>query len=98
MNSRAAVLRQNGCEVTSVFGNEAAKQVLSFGAVDYELFMVGHDAPEAQRRDMIIWLKRRYPNAKVLALNPPDSPHLTDADFNIIQDGPEKWLAVIAAM
>jgi hypothetical protein len=97
MTTRAMLLKQYGCEVTSVLGNTIAKDLLSSGG-DYDLFIVGHAAAEEDRREMIIWLKKNYANAKILALNPPHSPLLADADFNVTLNGPEKWLAVISAL
>ncbi len=40
---------------------------------------------------MVDWLKAKYPNVKVLALNPPNQ-QLPGADYNVVQNGPEKWL------
>ena len=97
MSTREIYLKQCGCDVTSVIGNAAAKQELSSGG-EYDLFIVGHNATEEDRREIIIWLRKKYPKAKVLALNPPESGLLTDADFNVTLDGPEKWLAVIATL
>jgi len=93
---RAKVLRSEGYGVTSVIGNEAAKTVLGLKQ-EYDLFVVGHGAPEKARIEMVAWLKARYPKAKVVALNPPDSERLPGADYNARQNGPETWLPVVTA-
>ena len=90
---RAEVLRLRGYGVISVVGNEAAKLLLS-STQRYDLFIVGHAAPEETRREMVAWLKTRYPGVKILALNPPDQ-QLSSADFNVCQNGPETWLPII---
>ena len=97
-SERAEVLRHHGCGVVSVIGNEAAKAILSrIHYDDLALFMVGHAAPEQMRKEMIDWLKAKYPNVKVLALNPPDQ-QLPGADYNVLQNGPERWLPFVSAL
>jgi hypothetical protein len=93
---RAELLRRLGYGVVSVIGNDAAKALLS--EIQYDnlaLFIVGHAAPEAARKGMVDWLKAKYPHVKVLALNPPDE-QLPDADYNVTQNGPEKWLPFVS--
>jgi short-subunit dehydrogenase involved in D-alanine esterification of teichoic acids len=81
-----------------VIGNEAAKVLLStMQHTDLALFIVGHAAPEQTRKEMVDWLKAKYPNVKVLALNPPNQ-QLPDADYNVVQNGPEKWLPFVSTL
>jgi len=61
------------------------------------LFMVGHAAPEQTRKEMVDWLKARYPRVKILALNPADHRHLAGADYNTILNGPGEWLSIVTA-
>jgi hypothetical protein len=76
-----------------VLSNEAAK-VLLCSIQKYDLFIVGHAAPEEYRREMVDWLKTHYPNVKILALNPPHQP-LPNADYNALGDDPESWLPFV---
>jgi hypothetical protein len=79
-----------------VIGNEAAQVLLSANPhSDLALFIVGHAASERTRKEMVDWLKEKYPNVKVLALNPPNS-QLPGADYNAIQNGPENWLRFVS--
>jgi CheY-like chemotaxis protein len=94
--ARAEMLRQNGYEVVSVVGNEAAKVVLS-STQHSDLFIVGHAAPERTRKEMVDWLKARYPHIKILALNSADHRQLTGADYNAILTGPDEWLSIVTA-
>jgi hypothetical protein len=87
---RAALLRSHGFGVISVLSNQAAKVLLA-SVEDYDLFIVGHAAPEESRREMVDWLKANYPGVKVLALNPPHQP-LPNADYNALASDPEGWL------
>ncbi len=90
---RTQLLKELGYGVISVLGNEAAKVLL--GVVQhYDLFIVGHAAPESARREMVAWLKANYPRVKILALNPPRQ-QITDADYNALQNGPETWLPIV---
>jgi len=90
---RAEVLRSRCYGVISVLGNEAANVLLS-SPQNYDLFIVGHAAPQEIRREMVAWLKVNYPQVKILAMNPPDQ-QVPNADYNAIQDGPENWLPIV---
>jgi len=90
---RAELLRSCGYGVISVTGNQAAKVLLS-SIRRYDLFIVGHAAPEETRREIVSWLKANYPRVKILALNPPRQ-QMTDADYNALQNGPETWLPIV---
>jgi hypothetical protein len=94
--TRAVQLRTHGYDVSSVVGNEAAKTVL--GSVhDYDLFVVGHAAPEETRIEMVGWLKMKYPKARILAMNPPDCQCLDGADYNVPQNVPGELLRTVSA-
>ena len=97
-DERTELLRRLGYGIISVIGNEAAKVLLSaMQHADIALFIVGHAAPEQMRKEMVEWLKAKYPNVKVLALNPPYQ-QLPDADYNAVQNGPEKWLPFVSTL
>src|SRR5258708_18468179 len=93
--TRAELLRSRGYEVHSAFGNNEAQRVLDKGE-GYDLFIVGHAASKGTREAMVMWLKSRFPDTKILALNPLDDMKLPGADYNLILNGPEAWLAVVA--
>ena len=90
---RAELLRSLGYGVISALGNEAAKVLLT-SIKNYDLFIVGHAAPEKRRKEMVDWLKVKYPNVKILAVNPAHQ-QMAQADYNAIQDGPESWLPFV---
>jgi hypothetical protein len=94
--SRTELLRQNGYEVVSIVGNEAAKIVLS-SPQHCDLFIVGHAAAEQTRKEMVEWLKARYPSIKILALNSPDHRQIAGVDYNVILNGPDEWLSIVTA-
>lgn len=90
---RTELLRSRGYGVISVLGNQAAKVLLS-SIQPYDLFIVGHAAPEENRREMVDWLRTKYPKVKILVLNPSDQP-LPNADYNALPEDPEVWLVII---
>ncbi len=97
-SERAELLRHLGYAVISVIGNESAKVLLSANPHnDLALFIVGHAASERTRKEMVDWLKEKYPKVKVLALNPPNS-QLPSADYNAIQNRPENWLPFVSTL
>jgi hypothetical protein len=93
---RAELLRSRGYNVISVVGNRAAKLLLS-AIQHYDLFIVGHAAPEETRTEIVDWLKGKYPRVKIIVLNPPDQQVLS-ADYNVRQNGPESWLPIITQL
>jgi len=95
MVTRAELLKRRGYEVASALGNESAKMDLKDGE-PYDLFIVGHAAPQEERAEMVRWLKEKYPAAKVLALRPPYDPQLDVADFNVLENGPDDFLSAVA--
>ena len=94
MFTREAVLRSRGYVVESALGNEASKKALESGG-SYHLFIVGHAAPEQVRQEMVRWVRQKFPNARVLALNPPNVAREHGADYNVALNGPGVWLAVV---
>lgn len=90
---RAELLKSHGYNVLSVISNESAKVALS-PIQHHDLFIVGHAAPEETRQEIVLWLKEKFPNVKVLVLNPPDQ-QLPSADYNVRQNGPNHWLPLI---
>jgi len=96
---RAELLRNMGYAVISALGNEAAKTLLTSLSTDdlgIRLFIVGHTASAETRKEMVDWIKAKYPEAKILALNPPNE-KVPTADYNVRQNGPEAWLPFVAA-
>jgi hypothetical protein len=93
--TRTVLLRKRGYNVVTVIGNESAKLILSLPQ-RFDLFIVGHAAPDNERKEMVAWLKKNFPNTQVLALNPPKIPVLPGADYNIELNGPEAWLSVVS--
>jgi hypothetical protein len=90
---RAELLRSLGYGVISVIGNDPAVVLLT-SIQHYDLFILGHAAPEETRTEMIDWIKVKYPRVKILALNAPHQ-QLLNADYNVTINGPENWLPIV---
>ena len=96
LNARAELFRRCGHEVISVADNEAAKRALSsFRNVD--VFVVGHTAREQTRKEMVDWLKTNFPKVKIVALIPSANHQLPRADYNIVLNDWDEWLALLAS-
>jgi hypothetical protein len=97
---RAAIPRGHGYGVMSVLGNEAAQAILvrlpANGGEQVGLFILGHGAPEQTRLEMVHWLRAKYPDARILALNPPEYERLDELKYNARYDSPETWLPLAA--
>jgi DNA-binding NtrC family response regulator len=92
---RTALLTRRGYSVRTVFGNDAAKTVLS-SPEHCDLFMVGDRAPEECRTEMVAWLKARYRGVPIVALNGAEEREVAGADYNVALNGPEAWYPVIS--
>ncbi len=90
---RAELLRSLGYGIVSVVGNDPARILLT-SIQHYDLFIVGHAAPEETRTEMIDLIKVKYPRVKILALNAPHQ-QLLNADYNVTLNGPETWLPIV---
>ena len=93
---RCELLKVRGYEVISVIGNERAQAVLS-PPQPIDLFIVGHNAPEQTRMEMVAWLTINYPQISILALNPSEYKQLPGADYNAVFNSPAAWLSRVAA-
>jgi hypothetical protein len=78
-----------------VVGNEAAIATLSC-LPKYDVFIIGHGAPEQIRRDMVHWVRARYPTTKILALHSPEYQPLVGVDHNAMENDPDEWLPWVA--
>jgi CheY-like chemotaxis protein len=93
--SRAELLKNRGYEIRSALGNESAKSVLQKQA-QYRLFIVGHAAPRETRQEMVRWLRTNFPNTEILVLNDPSTVNLAEADYNVVLNGADEWLSIVA--
>lgn len=93
---RGKLLRTRGYSVQSVFGNEAAKTLLNT-FTPYDLFIVGHAAPQEVRLEMARWLRANYPSTKIIALNPPQCDRLDELRYNAPYNKPDVWLSLVEA-
>lgn len=91
---RTQILVMCGYEVMSLIGNESAKTVLG-KPHRCDLFIISHGAPERTRKEMAAWLKEKYPQVRILALNSPGIRELAGADYNARANGPETWLPFV---
>ena len=96
LNARAELFRRCGHEVLSVPNNEAAKHALIL-IDNVDVFVIGHQAPEQTRREILDWLKENFPTVKVVALIPSANRQVSRADYNIVLNDSEEWLSLLAA-
>ncbi len=93
---RSQVLHRYGYDVTSVCGNQAAMFVLRMRP-PFDLFLIGHAAPEQIRLDMIRWLRSRYPMTGIVALTPPHCHALEELRYNAPIEPTDAWLKMVGA-
>ena len=96
LNVRAELFRRFGHEVISVPDNETAKQALT-STLNVDVFVVGYQAPDRTRKEMVDWLKENFPKVKIVALVPSTNQQLPRADHNITLNDWDEWLALLTA-
>ena len=92
--TRAELLKSRGHAVDSALGNDAARIALSRTCA-YDLFIVGYAAEQPVRREIVDWVRGRFPGTKILALNPPHQTGLSQADYNFEMSGPGELLDAV---
>jgi DNA-binding response OmpR family regulator len=65
--TRHALLETAGFEVISCFNATAIREV-STAAAAFDLFLVGHAAPLAERNELVTWLRSNFPDAAVVVM------------------------------
>jgi len=96
LNARAELFRRCGHHIISVVDNSAAKHALT-SIENVDVFVVGPNAPEGTRKEMVDWLKANFPKVKVVALIPSASRKLPSADYNIVLNDWDEWLSLLSA-
>ncbi len=96
LNARAELFRRCGHHVISVVDNAAAKHALT-SIENVDVFVVGPNAPEETRKEMVDWLKANFPKVKVVALIPSVGCKLPHADYNIVLNDWDEWLSLLSA-
>ena len=96
LNVRAELFRRFGHEVISVRDNETAKHALT-STPNVDVFVVGYQAPDRTRKEMVDWLKENFPKVKIVALVPSTNQQLPRADYNITLNDWDEWLSLLAA-
>lgn len=94
MYSRAVVLRRLGYDVQSVLGNQAAKDVL-ISWPNYDVFIIGHDADDTVRLDMVHFIRASYPRHPILALNAAPGMRLDAVEYNAPVDESQLWISLV---
>src|SRR5215467_315962 len=96
LSARTELFRRCGHHVISVVDNAAAKHALT--SIDnVDVFVVGPNAPEETRKEMVDWLKTNFPKVKVVALIPSANRKLPSADFNIVLNEWDEWVSLLSA-
>ena len=90
---REQVLSRLGYEVVSVVGSTAARRMARTRVFD--LVVVGHSAPEEERRGMAHWLKENLPGIPVLALCPAPFQGVDYGDYQADAHNPDAWVRLV---
>jgi hypothetical protein len=76
--SRALILQRAGFHVISVSTPEQVEAALDLGPFD--VFVVGHPIPKAEREQIVGWLRGIAPNVPILEIHGFNTPRIPQAD------------------
>ncbi|MGI9101674.1 MAG: hypothetical protein ACR2IF_04430 [Terriglobales bacterium] len=91
---RQEMLKTAGFDVVSAQGNQAAREMLSENHA-YDLIVVGWSAGDHPRRDIVTWIKQRWPQLRVIALHDTRNHPIPDADYNSASENPHEWFEAV---
>lgn len=90
---RQQLVNRLGYEVTSAMGSAATRQMAKTRGFD--LVILGHAAPEEERRRMANWLKANLPGVPVVALCPDPFQTVDYGDYQADAHNPDAWIAIV---
>lgn len=90
---RELVVGRLGYDVVSVVGSAAGRRQAK--TRHFDLFIIGHAAPDAERRAMAEWLKANVPGVPVLALCPEPFHAVDYGDYRADAHNPDAWLHLV---
>jgi hypothetical protein len=90
--TRELLLKDAGCEVTSILGREYFDKLHDLGQAD--LLVLAHSVPQQQKQH-ILQLFREKSRAPVLSLPQPHQTKLPDADFGVEATSPADFVRVV---
>jgi DNA-binding NtrC family response regulator len=93
METREAMLKQDGYKVMSVLGNDQGMTISRNGSFD--VVVVGFSASLAERTQMVRWLKQHLPDVPVIVLLRHSMESFPDADLATFSEDPKVWLAAV---
>ena len=91
---RELLLQDAGYEVVSALGSEEAQKAALTGAFD--LFLIGYATSRRERRELIKWLRTKWPNVPIAALRSSAYEQVPEADCVADVNEPEEWLKTVA--
>ncbi len=96
LRTRKALLERDGYDVSSVLGNEQAKNIAPELLPQMDAVLLGFSGDYSQRAAILHWLKEHYPAVPVVALQANRAERFPEADYATPADDPEVWLATVA--
>lgn len=90
---REQLVSRLGFQVVSVMGNAGARRMAR--TRQFDLVIVGHAAPDDERRRMAQWVKANLPHLPVLALCPAPFQAVDYGDYQADAHNPEAWLGLV---
>lgn len=90
---RQQVVNRFGYEVSSATGSDEARRMARTRRFD--LVILGHAAPEEERRRMANWLKANLPGVPVLALCPAPFQTVDYGDYQADAHNPDAWMSMV---
>ncbi len=92
LHTREVMMTAAGHAVTSALGNEAGKELVHDN--DFDVAVVGFSGRLQDRREIVRWLKDRWPDLPVVALQS-QSESIDGAECVVSGQDPKVWLDAV---
>ncbi len=94
LKTREMILESAGHRVTSALGLNDGREAC--GKVGFDLFILGHSIPEADKVELVACFRAANPEAQVIALTRAGEPRLKEVDTYLNPGDPEELIRAIA--
>ena len=94
---RHALLESAGFEVISCFSGLATREV-STATAPFDLFLIGHAAPVAERNELVAWMKSNFPRTTVVVLRPRETDSSPIGDVTTTVEPADLVKAIVDAL
>lgn len=97
LNTRQLILEQHGYKVTGAYGFQSGVHACKSDARGYDLFILGHSIPLADKRALIREFRKHCPKGTIIALKRSNEWRVEGADY-LVDTDPRELVALVNSL